>query len=203
MTNETEFLEFPKIARLSREIVVTEKIDGTNSQLLITENGEMLIGSRTRWITPKEDNYGFAAWAESNKEQLLKLGPGRHFGEWWGSGCQRGYGLQNGDKRFSLFNVVRWAKHGTEPKIISTIDGVDKYQDVLPEICSLVPELYRGVFDTQKIDWALHDLKLNGSYASKGFMKPEGIIIFHIAGNIGFKKTIEKDELPKSQIIKQ
>jgi len=30
-------------------------------------------------------------------------------------------------------------------------------------------------------------------------MKPEGVVVFHIAGNLGFKKTIEKDEVPKSQ----
>lgn len=74
---------------------------------------------------------------------------------------------------------------------------------MLPEICGLVPELYRGNFDTQKIDEVLGMLKVNGSIASKGFMKPEGIIIFHVAGNVGFKKTIEKDEIPKSKKMKK
>mgnify|MGYP002129949175 CR=1 FL=1 len=41
MTENLEFLEFPKMPRLSREIIITEKIDGTNAQLLITESGEM------------------------------------------------------------------------------------------------------------------------------------------------------------------
>jgi len=31
-------------------------------------------------------------------------------------------------------------------------------------------------------------------------MKPEGIVIYHIAGNVGFKKTIENDSIPKSLI---
>jgi hypothetical protein len=44
----------------------------------------------------------------------------------------------------------------------------------------------------------LNDLKTNGSYASKGFMKPEGVVVFHTAGNVGFKKTIENDNVPKS-----
>src|SRR3990167_7674265 len=109
METEIKFEEFPKLPRLSREIIITEKIDGTNAQLLITESGEMLIGSRTRWITAQDDNRGFARWVEGNKQELLKLGAGRHFGEWWGSGIQRGYGLQKGEKRFSLFNVARWA----------------------------------------------------------------------------------------------
>ena len=80
-----EFTEFPKMARLSREVIVTEKIDGTNAQVCIGEDGSMLAGSRTRWITPQDDNHGFAAWVEAHREELLTLGPGRHFGEWWGA----------------------------------------------------------------------------------------------------------------------
>jgi hypothetical protein len=38
---------------------------------------------------------------------------------------------------------------------------------------------------------------MGGSKAAPGFMKPEGIVVFHVAGNVGFKKTIEKDEEPK------
>lgn len=199
METNLEFQGFPKMARLSRDIIITEKIDGTNAQLLITDGGDIIIGSRTRWITPKDDNAGFARWVEGNKSELLKLGAGRHFGEWWGSGIQRGYGLPKGEKRLSLFNVGRWALYGTEPKRILTADPrIEKYQDVLPEGISLVPELYRGEFDTQKINEVLEKLKIKGSYASPGFMKPEGIVVFHIAGNVGFKKTIEKDEVPKS-----
>ncbi len=194
-----DFLEFPKIARLSRDIIITEKIDGTNAKILITEDGDIFTGSRTKWITPQDDNAGFARWVEGNKNDILKLGAGRHFGEWWGSGIQRGYGLPKGEKRLSLFNVSRWTLYGTLPKRIPTADPrIEKYQEILPEGILLVPELYRGVFDTNKIDDVLNDLKLNGSYASPGFMKPEGIVVFHVAGNVGFKKTIEKDEVPKS-----
>jgi len=201
MTTNLEFQEFPKMARFSRDIIITEKIDGTNAQILITEDGDIMAGSRTQWITPEKDNAGFAKWVEGNKTELLKLGAGRHFGEWWGSGIQRGYGLSKGEKRLSLFNVGRWALYGIEPKRILTADPkIEKYQDVLPEGISLVPELYRGEFDTQKINEVLEDLKTNGSYASPGFMRPEGIVIFHIAGNVGFKKTIEKDEVPKSLV---
>lgn len=48
----TEFQEFPKIVRYSRDVIVTEKIDGTNACLFIGDDGEFLTGSRTRWITP-------------------------------------------------------------------------------------------------------------------------------------------------------
>lgn len=196
-----EFLEFPKMARLSREVVITEKIDGTNAQVVITEDGQLLMGSRTQWITPENDNYGFAKWANENKDELLKLGTGRYFGEWWGSGIQRGYGLQKGEKRFSLFNTIRWALFGTQPQRIITQDPrIEKYQEVLPSCCGLVPVLYKGIFDTNIVDDVLQQLKEQGSAASKGFMRPEGVVVFHTAGNVGFKKTIDKDEIPKSLV---
>src|SRR5687767_3287692 len=105
-TINLEFLEFPKMARLSREVIISEKIDGTNAQILITEDGGFYTGSRNRWVTPEQDNFGFSKWAHENKELLMKLGVGRHFGEWWGAGIQRTYGLK--EKRFSLFNSSRW-----------------------------------------------------------------------------------------------
>ena len=170
-----EFKEFPKIARLSREMVITEKIDGTNGQIYIGEDGEFLVGSRTRWITPENDNAGFARWALENKGELLKLGVGSHFGEWWGQGIQRNYGLK--EKRFSLFNVHRW------------LGNPD-----LPKCCSVVPLLYTGIFNINEIESTIQRLVTSGSIASPGFMKPEGVVIYHTAAKTLFKKTIEKDE---------
>jgi hypothetical protein len=195
--NQIEFVGFPSIARLSREIIVSEKIDGTNAQVCIAEDGTMLAGSRTRWITPADDNFGFAAWVEAHRDELLTLGPGRHFGEWWGSGIQRGYGLK--EKRFSLFNVQRWAPYGTEPQRIATADPrIEKWQDVLPACCGLVPVLYRGQFCTQAIATHLEWLRTNGSAAAPGYLSPEGVIIYHVAANVMFKKTVEKDSIPKA-----
>ena len=173
-----DFAPFPKMPRLAREVIVTEKLDGTNAQVCISDDGETIrAGSRTRWITPDDDNYGFAAWVEANRDELLTLGPGRHFGEWWGAGIQRRYGLT--EKRFSLFNVSRWS-------------------DERPACCHVVPVLYRGLFDTAAVEDCLGGLRIYGSNAAPGFMNPEGVIVFHVAGNVGFKKTLERDSEPKS-----
>jgi hypothetical protein len=191
-----EFQDFPKMARLTRNVIVTEKLDGTNAQICISEDCELKAGSRTRWITPEDDNYGFAAWVQAHRDELLTLGPGRHFGEWWGAGIQRRYGLT--EKRFSLFNVQRWALHGTEPKTYPTADPrVTRTQDVLPPCCGLVPVLYEGLFDTAAIDACLERLRISGSVAAPGFMQPEGVVVYHTAAGVGFKKTLEKDKLPK------
>lgn len=196
-----EFEGFPKIPRLSRECIITEKIDGTNSQILISElNGypvddclyqndglALWAGSRSRWLTPEQDNFGFARWALEHAEELLLLGPGRHFGEWWGNGIQRGYGLPKGEKRFSLFNTNRWGE----------CRDMVKYPIDKPDCCHVVPVLSRTEFDTDTIKNNLDHLATFGSHASPGFMNPEGIIIFHVAGNLMFKKTIKNDETPK------
>lgn len=201
MINSVEFQGFPKIARLSREVIVTEKIDGTNAQILITDYGDLFVGSRTRWITTKDDNHGFAKWVDGNKSDILKLGVGRHFGEWYGNKIQRGYGLPAGDRRLALFNVTRWCLYGKEPDRIQMADPrIEKYQEVLPECIGLVPILWRGIFCTEMIDATLMDLKISGSQAVRGYMNPEGIVVFHTAANVGFKKTIENDGLPKSKI---
>jgi hypothetical protein len=171
-----EFTEFPKIYRVSRPCVITEKIDGTNGQICIGEDGEFLVGSRTRWLNGQTgDNHGFFLWALEHKEDLLKLGAGRHFGEWWGQGIQRGYGLK--EKRFSLFNTSRWSDAA-----------------VRPSCCSVVPVLYEGMFDTARVEECVARLRVEGSVAAPGFMKAEGVVCFHTQGNFGLKKTLEKDE---------
>ena len=199
--NIIEFQEFKKIPRLSREIVISEKIDGTNGVIYIGEEGEFWAGSRNRWLDEHTDNHNFWHWAIAHKNELLKLGHGYHHGEWWGSGIQRGYNLPKGEKRFSLFNVGRWCLHNEIPKLISVDPKtkIEKWQEKLPVCCYLVPVLWEGMFNTEWIDQQLYILKLNGSHASPGYMNPEGIVIYHKAGNVLFKKTIEKDEQPKNR----
>lgn len=178
-----KFEEFQKIPRLRRGCVITEKIDGTNAQVYISDDKEVVLaGSRNRWLFPDkgQDNFGFGRWVEDNKEMLKRLGPGRHYGEWWGLGVGRRYGLA--EKRFSLFNTGRWDKELPEG---------------LPSVVGVVPVLYRGVFDTLAIDEVINKLIVDGSVAAPGFMQPEGVVIWHEASRQLFKRTIEKDEEPK------
>jgi hypothetical protein len=173
-----EFIPFPKLARLNRDIVITEKLDGTNAQVYITDDGsDMLVGSRTRWITPEADNFGFARWCYENRDELMKLGPGSHFGEWWGKGIQRGYGME--EKKFSLFNTHRW-------------------KDSRPACCDVVPILYEGPFSEGAVVTTVDWLRSSGSVAVPGYMKPEGVVVFHTAANLCFKVTCVDDNKPKT-----
>lgn len=164
--------------RLKRGVTITEKIDGTNAQVVITEDGQVLAGSRTRWITPGKttDNYGFAAWVEEHADELRTLGVGQHFGEWYGKGIQRGYGLE--ERRFALFNAIRW-----------------EFNPDRPACCEVVPVLWQG--EMRAVDDALTLLKAAGSRAVPGFMNPEGIVVWHDAARQYFKVLIENDHLPK------
>lgn len=177
MLSNSNFQEFPKIPRWSRRIVVTEKIDGTNGLVWVSGEGEVKAGSRSRWIVPGQDNFGFAKWVAEHASELKELGPGYHYGEWWGQGIQRGYGLK--EKRWSLLNTSV------------------KNQ---PSCCHVVPILYDGMMSEDQILIALDDLQRLGSKAAPGFMNPEGIVIYHVQGNLYFKKTIKNDEQPKSLV---
>ena len=192
-----EFTEWPKTTRLFRDMVITEKIDGSNAALRIenlntvdtqpnppiaeVDGYGIWAQSRKRLIQPGNDNFGFARWAFDNAAELMPLlGEGIHFGEWWGSGIQRGYGLPKGEKRFSLFNTERH----------KDIEG-------FTDLVHRVPVLYEGVFSQQAIEDALFDLRENGSLASPGFMNPEGICIFHSQSRIVQKVTLDHNDAGK------
>jgi hypothetical protein len=176
-TNSVEtFPAYRSIPRLRRDCIITEKIDGTNALIEIGEDAlgpTIRAGSRSRWIAPGKstDNFGFAQWVQDHRLDLYTLGPGLHYGEWWGKGIQRGYGLD--EKRFSLFHTA----------------GIQS----LPDCISVAPVLYDGPFDSHHIHNVLTDLAMHGSKAAPGFMKPEGIVIYHIASRQLFKQTLDGD----------
>lgn len=180
------FKPWPKIPRLTNEKeYYTEKLDGTNACIVIsfkepddkaiahqlTEVGivSMWAQSRTKLITPTEDNYGFAKWAQENATELFKLGEGYHYGEWWGKGIQRGYDLT--EKRFSLFNTKRWGQHNPNT----------------PKCVHVVPTIHAT--DSEE---AVNKLKDNGSFAAPGYMKVEGIVVYKYLTDSYYKVIIDK-----------
>ncbi len=174
--SDVQFEPFPKIARLQRTCTITEKIDGTNAQLFFDADGVLHVGSRNRWLTPGKatDNYGFAGWAFDHAPALFEtLGAGRHYGEWWGGGINRGYGLH--ERRLSLFNPKR--------------AGIDFAAVGLPNV-GVVPQLYVGEFNTDSVFNLLDLLAAFGSSAAPGFMNPEGVVVFHHHARQLFKVTL-------------
>lgn len=207
-----EFQKWPKTPRLFRDIVITEKVDGTNSAIIfedvttedvdnipsteLIERGAYLyhVGtqSRNRLIYPGKttDHHGFAAFVQANKEELFDLlGVGRHYGEWWGQGIQGRYNTQI--RGFALFNtekhgdVHHWFKDPTNPDRQVLVEGM--------------PVLYKGPFSEQKIRETMAELDKHGSLVSP-FDKAEGIVVFHTQSRKVYKVTFDGNDKGKWEL---
>lgn len=221
MTDDTStrgldvFAPWPKIPRLRRNIIITEKIDGTNAQISIrpypgqrdiqddprdifVEDADgdcwfVRAGSRTRWLTTEHDNAGFFLWVHAYANLLVPLlGEGRHYGEWWGRKVQRTYNLDH--NRFSLFNVTRWRTDITTPGPLewdAKIAGIN---------LDVVPVLAAGSWSDELVDGALTKLRNYGSVAAPGYDNPEGIVVFHAASRSTYKVLLENDDTPKGLV---
>ena len=203
-----EFEKFPKIYRSNGDVIITEKLDGTNAQIGIKEIETALeyeqamrdphclhvfggidsevgdnplalyAGSRNRWLTVHEDNFGFANWVVENLDELQKLGPGRHYGEWYGLGIQRGYA--QAEKHLALFNVQRWGAHNLNTpacvEVVTTLNSAEGFG--------------RGT----TVEQCMYQLYAHGSAHVPGFLKPEGIIVYHCPSRTLSKTTFENSK---------
>lgn len=156
--NKGEFSPWPKTPRVGKRepwITITEKMDGTNACIVI-EGGEIVgIQSRNRFIAPGDDNFGFAKWVAENADELVKLGHGKHYGEWTGPGIQKNpHGLS--EKAFYLFNT-------------------DRPVETLPDCVKQVRVLYHGPRYGAAVEEAMLTLS---EYAAERGYTPEGVVVF-------------------------
>ena len=99
----------------------TPKIDGTNAGINFDLNNKVTCYSRTRSITPEDDNYGFAKWALAGPahslNEILKNTQSFHeygnflsytiWGEWAGPGINKGTAITKIPQRtFFIFAIV-------------------------------------------------------------------------------------------------
>lgn len=224
-----EFIQWAKTPRLLRDIVVTEKLDGTNAAIQIREvsteallahlaeddpeilgyfphtNAEddlrplsyLVVGaqSRNRVISLRQDNQGFARWVADNASTLVEdLGEGLFFGEFWGGKIARKYGLPATDQRFSLFNPD--TKFGAA--IWNEQTQTTEYEGPQTPGLSTVPVLYSGPFSLDAVRGVLQTLQDRGSEAVPGFMRPEGVVVYHThAHRIIGKVTLDNEDAGK------
>lgn len=197
---------------VNETMTITEKIDGTNACIVILpydESHDIVLGrgealsiatlhedstatlytfatqSRKKFIWPgkQSDNAGFATWAWENAAEIIgDLGYGKHYGEWWGRGIQRGY--EQDTKRFSLFNPWRYDAQGDR---VFTV----KEMGTVPILCS-------GDAGDEKVHQMLDFLKEYGSVAAPGYMNPEGIIVSYKLSQRSYKAFVNDDGIPKS-----
>lgn len=166
---DVEFEAWPKIPRhKGANVIISEKIDGTNSAIIIRDGVVVGCQSRNRLITPENDNFGFARWVSENGDELAGLGDGRHFGEWAGPGIQKNpHGFSS--KKFMLFNTSRWAE--------------DK-----PPCCDVVSVLYSGEIGHDTVGDVMSELR--ASSLAAGY-KAEGVIIYYVNTRTFEKATFD------------
>lgn len=195
------FKPFPEIKRIGKLwITVTQKIHGTNASVgiepsievsssneldtMARSGFEVRAAKRGGFITPEDDNFGFAKFVEENRQEFIdKLGPGVWHGEWAGPGINSGEGLK--EKTFCLFDV-------------KALEGRP-----LPPRCVLVPLLYEGPLDTVKVELAKLDLKVNGSKLVPGFMRPEGVVVHFLGSSFRYKDVFEPEETAWGNVKKE
>lgn len=201
-----EFRSWGKTHRLFRDIVITEKIDGTNSAVIIQESNGYDEGaivqivvdgilydvgaqSKNRLIMPGKttDNYNFAQWVEENAELLVRqLGVGHHFGEWWGKGIQKRYG----DLDYRVFSLFNTRKHAETFFHTEELNGT-------PVNVESVPILFQGEFSEEAIHREARLLLEFGSVAVPCAPNPEGIVVYHTQSRQAYKYTFDNQDKGK------
>jgi hypothetical protein len=218
----SEFRSFQKIPRWSRDIAITEKIDGTNTSVWVDHFTREQIEDRESDIPNQIDalvvlvDQGKAVYSEHPEGDhitFVRAGSANgfiwpkkdHYGfaEWvWGYADLLG-GLGNGShfgewyghkiQRGYGMNERRWA-----------LFNVGRWSQRLgdeapPACCDVVPVLYSGPMHLEHgeaaTDFWLRKLEFSGSAATgaEGFKDPEGIVIYHTASGDLYKQTIGHD----------
>lgn len=188
-----EFKAFEKIQRYEKGYAtITEKIDGTNACIAFDLHRNLTVQSRKRIITPVAldgngaDNYGFAHYARTHEYDLWKFfGPGRHYGEWFGTGINRGYGML--ERVFAPFNTGLFSRERVEAEA--------------PEGVSFTPVMWEGLLTDLNVgvEYVMNELAEFGSFTKEGAgWAAEGAMIF--SNQFGYLKVpfegAHKWELP-------
>jgi len=193
----SEYPKYPSIERFENIYsIISEKVDGTNGLIEIEYDDGLLavrFGSRNRWLTLSSDNAGFMnffamfakkiaivpdilrakAVNELDNRNKVCSNPIRIYGEWYGKGIQRGYGLDT--KYFMPFHTIL-----AEALIEANVPNI-----MPPHI------MYTGKFDKQIADDMMNLLRTHGSGVTPGYFNPEGIVVYFPTYQFCLKDTFE------------
>ena len=212
-----EFQEWPKIARLNREIVVTEKIDGTNAAVIVQPVGGLQnpgVGSLVTYARDLGGDYwspvgenlpgiivdtseGYMVVAAQSRKRVIS--PGKSTDNFGFAGWVREHAQELADGLGVGYHYGEWCGrgiqrgYGLEDKRF-VLFNVHRWTDERPDCCDVVPTLYSGPFSQYAIEWAVENLRDLGSCYAPGFKPAEGVIVYHTAARTYFKVTCEKDE---------
>lgn len=224
-----QFRKWSSTPRWHKGLRVYEKIDGTNGCVIVQRVGLTDLGmvpkdavavlddsqefgywvraqSRSRIITPGNDNFGFAKWVHDNSWALAHvLDQGYHYGEWFGEGIQKNpLGIEG--RRFYLFHAWYWARPENALKLsqsgVTGLGHVPVLHD--PDTHGEATwETIPAIMD----DLAWYGTKVEGAvgvvsgYAHEPdtMARPEGIIVWHKDTQQKYKILLDNDSVHKNQ----
>lgn len=187
-----DFVSFPSIEGFHNVVKLTKsyphlagkpvkykgkiKIHGGNAAITI-HNGEVKFQSRTQFVDEKNDNAGFARWANLNKEYWSGIKSTEQttiFGEWCGPGIQKGTAINNiPNKIFAVFAVmIGGAEIDVENNnpIISEPDEIKAILGNLPKDVYILPWINE---EENTIDFLQDDLQVIADYLNDMVNKTE------------------------------
>ena len=166
--SDTTFKPWEKIPRDNPfNVTITDKMDGTNSCIVIEDSVIVAVQSRKRFITPECDNFGFAQWVKDNNDDLLGLGDGYHYGEWVGPGIQKNPHCLD-KKTLYLFNT--WLS------------------DTKPDCCEVVEVLFNGIMSPGLVEDMLDCMR---RVRDNTELKPEGVVVYYHTFRSRTKHTVK------------
>lgn len=115
---EREWAEYHNVVPRKRAYLGTVKLHGTNAGITVNEDA-IIYRSRSREITPDDDNYGFARHMSEHAEAIRACVPVgvTVFGEWCGQGVQNNVGISSLPKMFVVF-AARLGAEWLDPSVI-------------------------------------------------------------------------------------
>ena len=124
---------------LTGHVIIQPKLDGSGGQVSYNKKtGELITGSRRRFLTPEDDNQGFAKHIQDNKEKYLnffKENPTLTlYGEWLVNGTIKHYEPKALHK-FYVFDVMNGNEYIPYNSYVDTLKhfGID-YVPVMVEL---------------------------------------------------------------------
>jgi hypothetical protein len=151
------------------------KLHGTNAAVQVYQDGRIVAQSRTSELSTTSDNAGFAQWVDSQADLWKKIAADSDedmiiFGEWAGSGIQKGVAVSNiGKKVFAVFAA----------KVIG--------EDSLIKRPCILNELVRGIPDVYVLPW--YDMDINIDWS-----KPAAELADEVAKINEWVEAIEKND---------
>lgn len=206
------------------------KLDGTNAAIFALDDQVFKAQSRTRAITPDEDNHGFAQWAHEHEDFSRALfercGRAVIFGEWCGPGVQKRTAVSKIDRRiFAVFAIELHAIDGLCPRIIvdpSVIGDMLPHHDdvfVLPWASDIIEFDFQDPRELEKsaqqVNKLVAQVEQRDPWVAETFGQDglgEGAVLYPVSNDIdargsygrhGYTELMFKAKGEKHQVVRQ